>query len=299
MRIVNNCVKLFCVLAVILVCAERLFGWGFWGHKEINKRAIQLLPTPMKDFFLAHANYISEHAVDPDMRRFRDTLEAYNHYIDVDYYGTYPFTALPRNYDSAVVKFGLANVRKQGIVPWRIAAYTDSLCNAMKKRDEQAVLHFASELGHYVADAHVPLHAVVDYDGVQRGQKGVHKRWESDYLERFGQAYDFPTQGAKYIGDPLIYAFNTILESYSFADSVFYADAEAQRKVPPTKRIGSVRSHGDTVLVFADAYYDSLKALDRGLAERRMQKAIVALASYWYTAWVNAGKPELPTAKKP
>ena len=30
-----------------------------------------------------------------------------------------------------------------------------------------------------------------------------------------------------------------------------------------------------------------------GMVERRMRQAIFAIASFWYTAWVNAGQPDL------
>jgi len=290
---------LFFIGIIALITGDKAFGWGFWAHKEINKRAIQLLPPPMKEFFLDHAEYIIEHSIDPDQRRsMGDSLEAYNHYLDIDYYGTYPFGALPRNYDSAVAKFGVDTVRKQGVVPWRIAALTDSLANAMRRKDEEGILHFSADLGHYVADSHVPLHAVVDYDGVRRGQRGIHKRWESDLAERFAQSYTFPTEGVLTIDDPLMYAFNTILESYRCADSVLNADAEAQLKVPGAKQVKRVYSKGDTAFVFSAAYYDSLRTLDNGLLERRMQKAVISLASCWLTAWVRAGKPGLHAVKK-
>lgn len=283
---------------ILLLYVQHSFGWGFWAHKEINKRAIQLLPPEMKEFFLKNAEYISEHAVDPDIRRTRDSLEGYYHYIDIDYYGKYPFTELPRNYDSAVAKFGAETVLKQGIVPWRIAAYTDSLSSAMRQRNERKILGFAADLGHYVADAHVPLHAIVDYDGVQRGQKGIHKRWESELIERFGQTYRYPAEGVTYIDNLLMYAFATILESYTYADSVFHAELQALQTTPSAKTVKNIRKNGDTVFVFNDAYYEAFKKFDRGLAERRMQKAILSLASYWYTAWVNAGKPLLAVEDK-
>jgi len=31
----------------------------------------------------------------------------------------------------------------------------------------------------------------------------------------------------------------------------------------------------------------------KGMVEKQMQLAIVATANFWYTAWVNAGKPDL------
>lgn len=283
------------LVLVIFLSTDPVFGWGFWGHRQINKQAIQLLPEEMKAFFVKHAEYISEHAIDPDIRRSQsDTLEQYNHYLDIDYYGKYPFADLPRNYDSAVAKFGAATVLKQGVLPWRIAAYTDSLSSAMTARNEQLILHFASDLGHYVADAHVPLHAIVDYDGRQRGQRGIHKRWESDFTERYGKTYRFPTEGARFLADPLTFAFETILESYTLSDSVFAADLMALQTAPGGRSVKSIRDNGDTVFVYGDAYYEALQRFDKGLAERRMQNAIISLASYWYTAWVRAGKPQLP-----
>lgn len=285
------------ILIILIVSSSQGLGWGFWAHKEINRRAIRLLPPAMKNFFLVHADSIAEHSVDPDLKRSFDSLEQYNHYIDIDYYGKYPFNELPRNYDSARAKFGAETVRKQGLVPWRIAAFTDSLRNAMKQNNQQAILHFAAELGHYVADSHVPLHTVMDYDGVQRGQRGVHKRWESDLTERFGQSYRFPTKGIFSIKNPLKYAFRTILESYTYTEAVFAADARALQVNPYAKKMESIRENGDTVYTFSDGYYESLKIYDGRLAENRMQKAIVSLASYWYTAWINAGKPALRIEK--
>ena len=59
---------------------------------------------------------------DPDLWRvvgFEE--ETPNHQIDfgVDDYGPYPFMALPREYDAAVEKFGVATVRRHGLLPWR------------------------------------------------------------------------------------------------------------------------------------------------------------------------------------
>ncbi|MEJ7683717.1 MAG: hypothetical protein WKG06_38825 [Segetibacter sp.] len=35
-----------------------------------------------------------------------------------------------------------------------------------------------------------------------------------------------------------------------------------------------------------------------GMVERRMRLAIVSVASFWYTAWVNAGQPDLKNLNK-
>lgn len=287
-----------CIVALSALITREALGWGFWAHRQINRQAVQLLPAEMQGFFLTHVEYLSAHSVDPDVRRETDSLEQFYHYLDIDYYGVFPFEELPRDFRAAVAKYGIDTVRKQGLLPWRIAAYTDSLSDAMRRKDEGGILHFAAELGHYIGDAHVPLHTVVDYDGVRRGQRGVHKRWESDLTERFGTAFAYPSSGAFFVEDPLKQAFDIILESFTLAESVFVADAEAVQKTPNARSVRNVRRNGDTVYVYSDAYYRAFKTHDRGLVERRMQKAIIRLASYWFTAWANAGKPDLPMPAK-
>ena len=40
---------------------------------------------------------------------------------------------------------------------------------------------------------------------------------------------------------------------------------------------------------YAKAYEDAML----GMVERRMNASIITLASFWYSAWVNAGQPDL------
>ena len=40
-------------------------------------------------------------------------------------------------------------------------------------------------LAHYCADAHVPFHAALNYDGQLTGQWGIHSRFESELFERY------------------------------------------------------------------------------------------------------------------
>jgi hypothetical protein len=46
---------------------------------------------------------------------------------------------------------------------------------------------------------------------------------------------------------------------------------------------------------FAAAYQESLN----GMIERRLRAAIHAVSSAWYTAWVDAGEPDLSVIGKP
>jgi hypothetical protein len=121
------------VLFLIAVLLSRTaFGWGSWAHKEINRRAVESLPSPLKDFFLGNEEYIVEHSVDPDQRRFADKDEQFYHFLDIDRYGKYPFSGLPHDYREAVKRFGADSLKKNGLLLWHIAEVTERLAEAMK-----------------------------------------------------------------------------------------------------------------------------------------------------------------------
>ena len=48
----------------------------------------------MMQLYKPNIDFISEHAVDPDMRRYAIAEEGPRHYIDIDHYGPYPFNIL-------------------------------------------------------------------------------------------------------------------------------------------------------------------------------------------------------------
>ena len=45
-------------------------AWGFYGHKRINRMACFTLPPELFPFFKKHIDFVSDHAVDPDRRRY-------------------------------------------------------------------------------------------------------------------------------------------------------------------------------------------------------------------------------------
>lgn len=46
---------------------------------------------------------------------------------------------------------------------------------------------------------------------------------------------------------------------------------------------------------YSSAYTIKYNDLLKGMVERRMRQSVYAVASFWYTAWVNAGQPDLST----
>src|SRR5215831_18140467 len=96
-------------------------AWGLTGHRLIMARAIELLPTELKPFFDRFRDEIVVRVVDPDLWRNVGWDEDPNHFVDFGAreYGTFPFEALPRDLDAAVEKFGMATLKRNGMLPWR------------------------------------------------------------------------------------------------------------------------------------------------------------------------------------
>lgn len=200
---------------------------------------------------------------------------------------------LPRTWEEAIAKYGQDTLMEHGILPWTIVLWTKKLEEAFRQRNIHQILQYAADLGHYVADAHVPLHTTANYNGQLTGQHGIHALWESRLPELFGSGYDLTPQPAVYIHSPLDTAWKIILESHNRVDSVLTLERLATQicgekyKFTFTQRgMGTVRSYSYRFCQI----YDSLL---NGMVARRMKKAIHRVGSYWYTAWVNAGKPNL------
>ena len=283
---------LFSLVALLLLTRESI-SWGFWSHREIHRHAVRALPDEMNKFFTRYADTLVYRSVEPDLNRGKDSLEAAYHYIDIDRYGAYPFNELPRSYREAAKKFGKVTVDTNGTLPWRIADYTAKLSDAMKRKDQEEILTVAAYLGHYIADAHVPLHTVENYDGQLTNQKGLHSRWESRIPEMFGKKFRFDVAPAHYIKDPLAQAFDIVLESHLLADSVLVLDLKAREGIPEGELMKAVERRGRTVYELSEKYYTRYYELLNGMVERRLAASASKVASFWYTAWVNAGRPEL------
>lgn len=248
-------------------------------------------------FFSAHAETLMAWSVRPDQRRFSDSTEAPKHYIDIDRYGARPFTALPRFRDEANRRYGRVTVDTNGTVPWVIAELTDSLADAMSRRDGLMILRIAADLGHYVADAHVPLHATTNYDGQLTGQRGLHARWESRLPERFGPSYRLQPQAFNVITDPLAEAFRIVLESESLVDSVVALDMAARAGIPEGQLMRKRERRGRVETEFAPEFYDRYHTLLDGMVERRLQASIGSVASFWAAAWFKAGQPDFASIR--
>lgn len=281
------------VSIILLSCLERANGWGFWGHKAINRMACFTLPNELFAFYKSHIDYITLHAVDPDKRRHSDPAEPPRHYIDLDRYGKNPFDSIPVGWQQAIDKFSEDSLNKHGIVPWQINKVYYQLLKAFSEKDTRRILYYSANLGHYIADAHVPLHCTENYNGQLTNQHGIHGFWESRLPEMFGNDYDFFVGRASYIENTLNFSWNILRQSYAAVDTVLRFEQELHSMFPKEKKYTYELRGNQLIKVYSKAYSEQYHVLLDGQVERRMQASILAVGSFWYTAWVNAGMPEL------
>jgi len=270
-----------------------LSSWGFYAHKRINRTAVFTLPKAMAGFYWANIDFITAHAVDPDKKRYVDSLEAPRHFLDADQYGKRPFMKLPVKWKEAVKKYSEDTIKKYGTLPWEIQAQYYWLVDAFKKHDTLAILKTSANLGHYIADAHVPLHLTRNFDGQLSGQTGIHALWESRLPELFSDKYNYYVGKANYIENPLNEAFKICRTSFKCVDSVLLFEKMINKKFPADKKYELVKRNGKTARDYSESYAKAYHASLKGMVERRMRLSILETGSFWYSAWVDAGQPDL------
>ena len=275
------------VALIALAAPQPAVAWGTAAHRHIMARAIDLLPAELKPFFLQHKDEVVMRVVDPDLFRVLGWEEDPNHFVNfgAKELGEYPFKELPREYGAAIEKFGLATLRRNGLLPWRQQEEFGNLRRAFEgfTRETYGVgntVLFAAVMSHYIQDAHQPLHASANYDGQMTGNTGIHARFETALFERFQSRLTIRPAPPAPILNSRDAAFDALLSSYKQVDSILKADDEAKKGKE----------------TYDDEYFERLFTTVRPILEQRLGEAITATAGLIMGAWEQAGRPVLKPA---
>ena len=266
------------MVPLFLMATLPVHAWGVTGHRYINGVAIEALPAELRPLYAANREWIVQHAIDPDLWREGNRDEGPHHFIDLDTWGEEVATHFPQDYWFACGLYGKAALDKNGVVPWRIGHYYGKLVAAFQAKDARKIVEISAWLGHYAADIHVPFHATKNYDGQLTAQKGIHARFESDLVERQIKLQDIKVRPARRLASPITSAFGWAQASLALCTKVLGADKAAAMQAPG----------------YGDAYYTAFGKEARPIALQRLEEGARDLASLWYSAWLAAGKPEIP-----
>ncbi|MBI3233400.1 MAG: S1/P1 Nuclease [Bacteroidetes bacterium] len=269
-------------------------AWGFYGHKLCNRNAVFSLPPQMFGFYKNYIDYITEHSIDPDSRRYIVAEEACRHYLDADHYEkAAPFDTIPHYWKDASFKYTVDTLNAHGIVPWHVFVMYYRLKDAFEKKDLAKILKTSSDIGHYVADAHVPLHSTSNYNGQKTGQNGIHGLWESRVLELFSSEYDLFCGRATYINNVQEYMWLTAGDSYNAVDSVLLFERLATKHFGDDGKYTFEQRGTQTIRTYSQEFCRKYHDMLGDQVERRIRASILSISSIWYTAWVDAGMPDL------
>jgi hypothetical protein len=265
-------------LVLFLSSPQNLRAWGRSGHRLVVNKAVDTLPQGIREFFDANRSFLLQHVTDPLDALAKTPAERHNHFIALDKYGRFPFETLPRDYKAAVTKFGKSKLETNGLLPWQIGVYSKKLTEALKDGKWEEAKLDAAILANYVAEAHDPFNTTDNFDGHLSGQPAVNERFGATLIDRYSSFFPMRPNDAFFISDPTDRAFEACLGSHSWLETILLADRDARR--------------GENS--FTDEYYDRFYNQAAAILIRQLSDAATDVGSFWLTAWVNAGRPQLP-----
>lgn len=260
----------------LIILALSLSSWGDVGHSMISLRIDLSFNDEMSEF-TDWIPYLSEHASDADWRKKDDPEEGPKHYIDIDNYEIFVSEGrIPQTLDSCIAEYGSDFVGDNGYLPWATLAMYDSVVNCLSRLDWDNAKKYAADLGHYVADGHMPMHLTKNYDGQFTGNKGIHYRYEIGMINKYADQISYTGSPAKRIENVSEYMFSYIYENYKYMDSILIADNYGKEMNPDVE---------------SDIYYYALWERTENMTNVLFERASHALAEMLYSAWTEAGKP--------
>jgi hypothetical protein len=254
-----------------------LTSWGNRGHTMISFR-INLSFNEEMDHFSDWVFYLTEHASDADKRKRDDPEEGPKHYIDIDNYDMFTDQGrIPTTLDSCIAVYGEQFVEDNGYLPWATLAMYDSVVSCLERGDWTNAKKYGADLGHYVADGHMPMHLTRNYDGQFSDNKGIHARYEIEMIDRYHDQVSYSGTPAAEVSNVTQYIFNYIYSNYAYMDSILIADDYAREMTGGTS---------------SELYYTALWERTEHLTNQLFGKASHALAELLYSAWIDAGRPQ-------
>ncbi len=280
MRFLKHTFPIIFLLALVVL----LSSWGHIGHYKISTNASLSFNQEMNQFH-QWTSMLAEHASDADIRKQWDPTEGPKHYIDIDNYPEFLTTGvIPEIMDSAIALHGSSFVYDQGILPWATKTTFDSLQSCFERGDWENAVLFASDLGHYIADGHMPFHITRNYNGQFTGNYGIHSRYESEMIEMFNSQIIYQGDQIDSIENVSNYIFNYLYSNYPYVDSLLAADDYAQNIAGNTN---------------SSQYYTALWEQTENITISMFKKASHAITELIYTAWLNSGSPIISSIFSP
>ena len=267
-RMTRPLAGLACLVGLLAAPAA---SWGPEGHREIGEKAIDSLRDPLKEFFEDREDTFYELLDDP--ARSRDTAHFF-----LERYDEFPFYDVPATRELALRRFSEEEIVEHGDALWRLLEAYDALVGAFEEADFDLALERASDVAWLVGELGVPPNTSEAGDGQATEQDGLTRRFDTQLIEIFANELRVRDSAAVYLDRPHEFIRSLPLKAHIWVDNITFADEMARRGVAGYDRY----------------YMDGMWRELGGLVGATMSDAARDTASLWYTAWVAAGRPEVP-----
>jgi hypothetical protein len=293
--------KRFLLVASLAMISLFCGSWGFLVHRTVNQLAIYELPKDMRFFFYENREEIVHSAIRPDQRRSKDSTEAPKHFIDMEAFGANASATMPHDWAGAVKMYTRDTLVRYGYLPYWIIVMKERLVNAFRAGNADSIIFYATDMGHYLADANVPLHTSINYDGQLSGQRGIHALWESVIPELEITQYQLHSpHHAEYLSNPTEKIWETLDHSHSLLTSMFSLEKEVSKQFNDSTKYRVQMRNGREVKYYTSTFAKAYSAALQPTINDQLLRSSNLIADFWYTCWVDAGKPDLhPLLKQP
>ncbi len=262
-------------LALLASSAE---GFGPIGQPFVLTKAIDTLPKPLGKFYKDHRLEMPSLAPEATF-----TDKTPDRRFEVDRLMPFPFLDLPHGEAGLKARFGEDVGERIGRLPWLIQEAYARLVQAFKEGERAKILEESDRLGVLLVDLHNPLSLTENSDGQKTMQHGLKARFSVRSLEAMQTRLKLSPDSAKYLDDPKEFVFSIINGAYVWLDNVLYEEELAHRGKPG----------------YTETYYEAFEQRVWPIQKTLLNRAAESVGSYWYTAWVAAGKPEIKEGPTP
>ena len=258
-----------------------LCSWGEKAHRKINSSCVDFFPREM-NLLKMWAPILADHGSDADIKKKSDKTEFVKHFIDIDNYDDFNKKhRIEENFETAYLNYGIEKIKKEGTLPWTTDSTYKALVHDFKTGNWNRAVLTAADLGHYVGDGFMPLHIAANYDGQLSGQTGIHRRFEETMIDRYIEAIKFSASSCHKISKVQSYIFNYLYANHSYVQPLLQADKTAFNMA------------GEQ---YNEVYFESLWNNTKSFTTKLLEESSKTTTALIYTAWLEAGKPEIPSS---
>ena len=268
------CLVALPLLAAVAFTISSSFGWGESAERLIASKAVDTLPEEMEPFFEANRQFIVQHVTESG-----GNADDHTGFIQLEHYGQFPFSALPHSYSEASLKYTKHTLVTYGVLPWQIGIEIQKLTDQFKAHQWGEAKLTAAAIAHFVAAADDPFDTTLNFDGHLSDQPGVNQRYDTGLIDRYQLFFFVKPNQASYVPEPTERAFDMCLEAHSWLENILLSDQRAHQGLTD----------------YGDDYYDRFYAQAGAVLIRQLGDSASDVGSYWMTAWINAGRPQLPS----